>query len=396
MFRFRRSWIDLAGLMTILSITGFTFFSYSPEDNRRWLALGLLVAFTFFQLLDSKRFICGREHLLPHLLLAILAVINLGLFWSDAEPLSVVILFFVLSVHAMEALPTRNAYGWIVLFGLCTIGMLASIMDPAVFGVLNGLGALGGYFFLGFAANAQRRAERANDESQRLLNELQVAHRQLRQQAMQAEELAISRERNWLAREVHDTLGHRLTVAAVQLEGAQKLMPHDPDKAAGMIGTVHEQVLEGLNELRQTVAALRAPLEDDLSLPKALARLVNHFEQATGIPTHLALPVHPIDLPTDHRQALYRTVQEALTNVQKHAQAQSVSVSLDQLVQSTGRTTLQVIVADDGVGMPDEASLQGFGLRGLQERADQLNGCLAVETSPEGGARVIMNLPMSQ
>ncbi len=286
----------------------------------------------------------------------------------------------------------REAYGWIVLFGLCTIGMLASIMDPAMSGVLTGLAALGGYFFLGFAASAQRRAEHANDESQRLLNELQVAHHQLRQQAMQAEELAISRERNRLAREVHDTLGHRLTVAAVQLEGAQKLMPHDPDKAAGMIGTVREQVLEGLSELRQTVAALRAPLEDDLSLPKALTRLVNHFEQATGIPTHLTLPVRPLDLSTDHCQALYRTVQEALTNVQKHAQAQSVSVSFDQLVNSTGCTALQVTVEDDGVGLPVSGG-KGFGLRGLQERAAQLDGCFAVESSPAGGARIIMNLP---
>ncbi len=392
MFRFRGSWIDIAGLMTILSITGFTFFSYAPEDDRRWLALGLLVVFTVLQLLDTKHVAFGPEPLIDHLVLAILTLINLSLFWSAAEPLSVVILFFIISVHAMESLPARTAYGWIVLLGLGTIVMLASIMQPPVLGVLNGLGTLGGYFFLGSAANAQRRAERASTESQQLLDELQVAHRQLREQAMQAEELAVSRERNRLAREVHDTLGHRLTVAAVQLEGAQKLLPRDPDKAAGMMGTVREQILEGLNELRQTVAALRAPLEDDLPLPQALTRLVTRFEQATGLPIHLTLPEHPIDLPTEYRQALYRTVQEALTNVQKHAQAQTVSVRFDQRINTDGHTAWQVAVEDDGVGISNGISHMGFGLRGLQERAEQLNGRLAVETSSAGGTRVTLNL----
>ncbi len=89
-------------------------------------------------------------------------------------------------------------------------------------------------------------------------------------------------------------------------------------------------------------------------------------------------------------------MQEALTNVQKHAQAKSVSVSLDQLGNSTGCATLQVTVEDDGVGLHGGTSNKGFGLRGLQERADQLNGRLAVESSPAGGARITMNLPVSQ
>lgn len=396
MLRFRRSWITITGLVTILSITGLTFFGYAPTDNRRWLALGLLVIFAFVHLLDLKRIAPRRTSLPAYLLLVTLTVINIGLFWCAAEPLSVVILFFVLSVHAMEALPTRHAYGWIVLFGFCTIVMLATMTEPAVFGVLHGFAALGGYFFLGLAANAQRRAEQANDESQRLLKELQVAHRQLRQHAMQAEELAISRERNRLAREVHDTLGHRLTVAAVQLEGAQKLIAHNPNKAVSMVATVHEQVREGLSELRQTVAALRIPMEEALPLPKALAHLVTHFEQATGIPTHLTLPVHPLDLAAEYRQALYRTVQEALTNVQKHAQAQTVAVCLDQCVKASGCAIVQVTIDDDGVGMPAADNRKGFGLHGLQERAEQLSGCLRIDTSPMGGTRIILHLPMSQ
>ncbi|MDH3602437.1 MAG: histidine kinase, partial [Candidatus Tectomicrobia bacterium] len=356
-FRFRIRWIDIAGLMTILSITGFTFFSFPPQDQRRWVALGLLVVFTLVQLLDIQPAKTGRQHRASHLILAFLVVINMGLFWSNANPLSVVILFFVLSVHAMETLPTRLAFSWIGLFGLCTISMLATVMQPAFIGMLNGMGALGGYCFLGLAANAQRRAEQAHEESQRLLNELQVAHRQLREQANQAEELAISRERNRLARDVHDTLGHRLTVAAVQLEGAQRLISRDPDKATDMVSTVRQQVMDGLNELRQTVAALRAPLEHERPLSQALTGLVQQFEQATGLTLHLDLPDPLLHLSRDYRQALYRTIQEALTNIQKHAQAHVVSVRVEQRVNADGHPVLLVAVEDDGIGLPGDTGL---------------------------------------
>jgi signal transduction histidine kinase len=209
--------------------------------------------------------------------------------------------------------------------------------------------------------------------------------------------LAMSQECNRLARELHDTLGHRLTVAAVQLEGAQKLIPYQPTKAADMIGTVRQQVLEGLTELRGTVAALRTPLPDVLPFPQALSRLVNQFAQATGIPTQLALPNQIIELPTTYRQALYRAVQEGLTNIQKHAQAHDVSVRVDLLHEARMgdgvNTAVQVTIDDDGVGLTADARRPGFGLRGLQERAAQLNGHVSVDTLPEGGTRLSMRLP---
>ena len=199
----------------------------------------------------------------------------------------------------------------------------------------------------------------------------------------------MAEERNRLAREMHDTLGHRLTVAAVQLEGAQRLIPRDPQRAAHMVGTVRDQVREALSELRRTVAALRTPLAADLPLPTALARLAAGFEGATGLAVHLTLPEEMPALPDTHRLALYRAAQEALTNVQRHAQAQDVWLQLARQDE-----TVTLTVGDNGVGAPVDAERAGFGLRGMQERAAQLGGELALESRPDGGAQLFLRLPL--
>jgi signal transduction histidine kinase len=198
---------------------------------------------------------------------------------------------------------------------------------------------------------------------------------------------------------MHDTLGHRLTVAAVQLEGAQKLVKRNPEKAVQMIGTVREQVLEGLTELRRTVAALRTPLEEDLPLRTALTRLTNNFMEATGIQTELYLPPTLPDLPPDHRHALYRAAQEALTNIQRHAKATHARVEVARLGDETiadGMVDMAILIsiADDGIGLNGSASSHGYGLRGLEERASQLRGKFLVQPRTEGGVRIVMSLPL--
>jgi signal transduction histidine kinase len=246
-----------------------------------------------------------------------------------------------------------------------------------------------GYAFVSFATYAWNRAETARRESQALLTDLQTAHRQLQDYADQVEKLAVAEERYRLAREMHDTLGHRLTVTAVQLEGAQRLIPSDPERAARMVGTVRDQVREALSELRRTVATLRTPLEAGLSLPHALARLATGFEEATDLTVHLTLAEEMPALPDSHRLALYRAAQEALTNVQRHAQAQDV------WLQSAWRDEeVVLLVSDDGVGFPPIAEQRGFGLRGLMERATQLGGEFTLESRPSGGARLSFRLPL--
>jgi signal transduction histidine kinase len=299
-----------------------------------------------------------------------------------------VVLCFTLSAHAMILLPNYTGALWIVILTLAA-GALNIYWEGWPDGLLITLAYAAGFASFGFMNYARERAEDARRESQALLVDLQEAHRQLQAYAERVEEFAVSEERNRLAREMHDTLGHRLTVAAVQLEGAQRLIPSDPERAARMVGTVRDQVREALSEVRRTVATLRTPLEAGLSLLHALTRLATGFEEATGLTVHLTLPEDVPALPDAHRLALYRAAQEALTNVQRHARAREVWLQLTRR-----DATVALLVGDDGVGIPASAERAGFGLRGLRERAAQLGGELALEPRPGGGTQLSLCLPL--
>lgn len=394
-------WIEWMGLATILVVALFAFSLYPVADARRWGVVGLMVLFIAAHLWPPEYEIQpGKFHRLEHGRLAFLTLLSLGMVALHINFTAIIILYFVLSGRALFLFPDRIGYAWVLLLGTLTTSILTYMLWPNwLYGFLNGLGSTCGYIFVGSAANAQRRAEVASTESRRLLQELQTAHEQLQAYATRAEELAVVEERNRLAREMHDTLGHRLTVAAVQLEGAQKLVNRDPAKAITIIGTVREQVLEGLRELRRTVAALRTPLEEELPLRSALTRLASNFMEATGIQTELTLPATIPDLPADHRLALYRTAQEALTNVQRHAAAKQAHIEValvdnQQSIPGKIETTVQISIQDDGVGIEATTAANGYGLRGLAERATYLGGDLLIQPRPGGGTRLVMRLPL--
>ncbi len=302
---------------------------------------------------------------------------------------------FSLAVSAMLIYPGRWGIAWIVFVALSTtvlINYFDNLNDLLVtlIGLILGYGSIGYAFWAGDTANEERR------RSEALLAQLQQAHERLQDYSVQVQELAVSEERNRLAREMHDALGHRLTVSAVQLEAARRLIPSQPEQAAQMVGTVREQVGEALQELRRTVATLRAGLDEDLPLPTALRRLAEGFQAATGLPVILELPEHLDDLPETHRLALYRAVQEGLTNVQRHAKASQAWLSLHQ-----DPTGWEVRVADDGMGLGSNPPVlgermetsHGYGLRGLYERASQLGGHAALNPRPDGGAVLSLWLP---
>jgi len=351
-----------------------------PDDRRPWwLAAGLMVAMglLYWQWPERR----------PHGYLAIQAALIAALVYL--HPMAV-LLCFTFSAHAMILLPDRRGAAWIAAVAIGTTAMMF-LRDGWTNALILGPAVAVGYSSFGYAYYGQQQARTEQRKSQALLTELQEAHRQLQEYAGRVEELAVSEERNRLAREMHDTLGHRLTVAAVQLEGAQRLIASDPERASRMVGTVRDQVREALAELRHTVATLRAPLEAGLALRPALARLARGFTEATGLPVHLALPDEVPTLSDEQHHTLYRAAQEALTNVQRHAHAHAVWLEL-----RGGAGALELRVADDGVGMPAPAGAEdrGFGLRGMRERAEQLGGTVTLAPRTGGGTDLVMRLPL--
>ncbi|MGC9025765.1 MAG: sensor histidine kinase, partial [Chloroflexia bacterium] len=223
------------------------------EHPTAWAGGGMLLTFALLMALNPE----VLAPLWRHLYLAAQSALAAGLLLMETRAWSAIpILFFILSAFAMLLWPHRRSFGWlwIGLFALLTGGILAFRLGWEN-GLLTLLPYAGGYAFFGVFAEALARAEEAHRQTQSLLAELQEAHHQLRAYASRVEELAVAEEHNRMAREMHDALGHHLTVAAVQLEGAERLIPADPQRAVRMVQTAREEVREALTELRETVAA---------------------------------------------------------------------------------------------------------------------------------------------
>lgn len=351
----------------------------------RWLVVILLVAVAVVQLFMPK---VGSPRWKTHLYLALHGALVTALMFIQPGWTMYPVLIVVPLMWGILALPLRAGTVWIAI---CTLAAAASFavginLSEGVVGLFL-YGVL--YAFFGVFGHSLARADRARRESQDLLEALQEAHHQLQEHALRAEEMAVVEERNRLAREMHDTLGHHLTVASVQLEAAQRLCPTDPGRAERLMGTVREEVREALAELRATVATLRAPVEADLQLRSALRRLMEHFEAATGLIVNRVLPNEMPSLPDAYRLAIFRAAQEALSNVQKHAGASQV-----WLVLAVGDDAVTLLVSDDGKGTSSSTGQSGFGLQGLRERADQLGGDLHLEPRPGGGTQISFRLPL--
>jgi len=220
---------------------------------------------------------------------------------------------------------------------------------------------------------------------QRTRRELAEAHERLRDYAAQAERLATAQERNRVARDIHDGLGHSLTVVQMQVKAARAVLATDPARADDVLAKAQRQSEEALAEVRRSVGALREPRTTP-PLPEALHAL-SEETSAAGVPTRLAVSGTPRPLPDETREALFRAAQEGLTNVRKHARASRADVLLD-----FADGAVRVEVRDDGTGIVDGPS-PGFGLLGLRERAAQLGGRLRVGTGAGGGCTLTMEVP---
>jgi signal transduction histidine kinase len=224
---------------------------------------------------------------------------------------------------------------------------------------------------------------------------LAAANSRLQEYSAQLEELSVIRERNRIAREIHDTLGHALTLLSVQLETATQLEARGDPR-------LHEELLEArqvtkacLTEVRHSVEALRPDEASAGSLQEQLRKLVAEFEatcRQTRITLDLEEATHPLN--PDLCLTLYRCAQEALTNIRKHAHATKVLLRLSTSDGEVRQVELTVLDNGQGCKPSHEQRASGFGLRGMRERVALLDGTLRAGPQPGHGWRVDVVLPL--
>lgn len=194
-------------------------------------------------------------------------------------------------------------------------------------------------------------------------------------------------ERRRLARELHDQTGQELTSVLLGLKAVEEAT-NDAERN-GALRSVREQVVETLHDVRRLAIELRPKALDDFGLVPALERLRDTFAEQTGMRVDLESQIRE-RLPTDAETALYRIVQEALTNIVKHAQASTVSIVL---ARSGGSVT--AVIEDDGRGFSLDGTSDGLGLLGMGERLALLGGKLKVESSLGAGTTIVAEVPLS-
>ncbi|PSB23601.1 sensor histidine kinase [Stenomitos frigidus] len=218
--------------------------------------------------------------------------------------------------------------------------------------------------------------------------QLAIANTRLRQYALRIEDQATLQERNRIARDIHDSLGHSLTAYNLHLEAALRLLQSDPEEAKALLVEAKQIGSTALQEVRQSVSALRSDPLQGRSLEAAIATLIEEFRRSTGITPNCQLLLHK-PLSGDIQSTVYRIVQEALTNICKYAAATAVDVTIQTIVDR-----LQVSVQDNGQGFDPNQTTTGFGLQGMQERTAAIAGQFELIAAPQQGCQIRATFPL--
>lgn len=421
--RFRRIWLftnmgwTMIALGT-LSFTTFIIFSNHPEYLHDWRgiaipALALLSLALYSSLIymatrrghGFERWSPPRWLSIPYMLgiylsITLLTMIDNNFTWSYYIALGLSFALFEAKIVTFLAVPLFLSLSWFL--GLFTWPLSADVVS-AFFGSGTTFASLVIVCFT-LQHMIGERFERTHllEEVARSKEELETAHRQLSETAVQEQELAVLRERTRLAREMHDTLGHALVLISVKLEAAQRLRTRDPQRCDQELEETREIVRTSMNELRASIANLRSPVLEREPAGRALSRYAREMAQRIGL--RVSYDLHPDSegLPESLEETLWKIGQEALTNIEKHACARNVLLHI-----SRRDSQIWLRIEDDGIGLPTDLcqthatgatryeSPEGhYGLSGMRERANQAGGHFSLSTRREGGTIIEVSLPL--
>ena len=208
-----------------------------------------------------------------------------------------------------------------------------------------------------------------NVRIRRLNEQLHDANEQLRDYALKLERMTELRERNRLAREIHDTLGHTLTGIIMGADAGLALFDAAPEEAKKRIESVAQSAREGLNDVRRSIKALRPDALEKAGLAEALETMIRNFQASTSAQVRYEQLAGPLIFAQDEEDTLYRVIQEGMTNAVRHGHALEIQIRITRREDQ-----LMVDIRDDGLGC--EHAEAGFGLRHMKERLDLLGGSL--------------------
>ncbi|MFC2030847.1 sensor histidine kinase [Chloroflexota bacterium] len=369
----------------------------TPANTSRMIMMELLLLLLLMLPRVQRRL--GKWFVPMALTLALIPLLIGYYWWPSANPLQTPFVMFFFVMLVLIAWQYSFSYVLVYVVGLTLYQYSVSAAETSLPWTVDvswlvlqaAMMLLVGYVIVTLATvQREQRAALA------LAYDLQAAaNERLQQYAATVEELTISRERNRLARELHDTLAHSLSAVTVQLEAVRSLWQVDPERARTILDQADETARTGLTEARRALQALRASPLQDLGLVLALRELAESAAERSGASLELDLPTQMEGhLEPIVEQGAYRIAQEALENIVRHAQAGLIAVRFEQRSD-----VLELSIEDDGLGLDAEAlSPAGegeegnLGIRGMQERADLIDGQLQISSREGQGTEVSLTV----
>jgi signal transduction histidine kinase len=221
--------------------------------------------------------------------------------------------------------------------------------------------------FAGIVSVLLQFYQRARQDVLQLYAQLKESHERLQEYSLQAEQWGAARERVTIARELHDSVGHKLTGLIVQMQAARKLSRVDAGRSEQIYSECEELLRSSLQEIRLAVRTIQDEPVQSVFLPESLDKLSEEFTKYAEVETRFHLEGSPVPLPGELQLTAYRIAQESLTNAKKHGRASSASI---RLVYAAGK--LSIVISNDGE--PPNELIPGFGLLNMQERVKEWHG----------------------
>jgi signal transduction histidine kinase len=368
----------IASLVSYLMITAVSLLGITEYPDKRNQTIPILAL--FFLMMIVQPWLPPNRKALSAIYITFQMLLMVALYFIIPQVDYWAILLIPSIIYAVRVFGQKVGLIWVAIF---TIVVSIIIVDRHGFGVA--LVYFAAYVFFASYAYLLEKMEKAQAESQQLLSELQKSNQKLEALASNAEELATIKERNRLARELHDSVTQSLYSLILLAGGWRRLAARgELTSVEDSLAEIEEVAQQALKEMRLLIYELRPPALDSEGFLGALHQRLNAVEKRAGIEARL-IADDVVNLPPEIEEALYAITIEALNNALKHAAATSITV---QLNANENLTVLEVV--DDGKGFDPKAKEQhwGMGLENIRQRAAQIGGSLEIVASPGEGARL--------
>ena len=345
------------------------------EKNSSFLLYGLVEVSLCFVVMYALNF--------NYNCIILLVIADMIKYWKNTKGRLLFLVFLFLLYIVTDIAIVQNSTSQI------SLSTYLSYYNPSVRSILNGVksvltsvSVLLFMFYMVLVIQVQR-AE--NERILELNQQLDEANEQLKIYAINTEKMAETRERNRLAREIHDTLGHSLTGIIAGIDACETLIDYSIDATKQQLHVVSNVARQGMKDVRRSVKALRPDALETMNLEDAILQIVAEMENTTHTTITFKNDVGDLKFQEDEEETIYRIVQESVTNSIRHGKADRISIHFEKKYG-----VLIITIQDNGVGC--EQIEQGFGLRHMMERMNLLNGEL--EYSGTDGFRIVAKIPI--